>query len=144
MTWQEVLIDVRAGIQQSGNRNHQSFRLDVAQPLFVRELFRRLRHGLVRHRPKINYADWFNTAGLNFIQRSNPLGLRLAFPMHFAETSLPIPAIMLLLPAFIVFEAEQHMIAIRMTCGDYERLESPQRFAFARAYSKISRSFRAR
>ena len=32
----------------------------------------------------------------------------------------------------IVFEAEQHAVAIRMTCRDYERLEKPCRSSFAR------------
>jgi Ala-tRNA(Pro) deacylase len=32
----------------------------------------------------------------------------------------------------MVFEAGRHVEAIRMTCRDYERLERPRRFAFAR------------
>ena len=42
---EEVLVDVRAGIQQGRNGDHQTLRLDVAEPLFMRELFRGLRHG---------------------------------------------------------------------------------------------------
>jgi hypothetical protein len=37
---QEILIDVRTGIQQGRNRDDKNFRLDVAEPLFMRELFR--------------------------------------------------------------------------------------------------------
>ncbi len=32
----------------------------------------------------------------------------------------------------IVFEAQRHAIAIRMTCSDFVKLEKPVRFAFAR------------
>jgi Ala-tRNA(Pro) deacylase len=32
----------------------------------------------------------------------------------------------------MVFEAHAHAVAIRMVCRDYERLEKPRRFAFAR------------
>jgi Ala-tRNA(Pro) deacylase len=35
--------------------------------------------------------------------------------------------------ATILFEAEQHAVAIRMTCADYERLERPRRCALGRA-----------
>jgi hypothetical protein len=45
MARQEVLVDVRAVLQQGRNGNHQTFGLDVAEPLFMRELFRGLRHG---------------------------------------------------------------------------------------------------
>jgi Ala-tRNA(Pro) deacylase len=34
--------------------------------------------------------------------------------------------------ALIVFEAHLHAVAIRMRCADFERLEQPQRLAFAR------------
>ncbi len=32
---------------------------------------------------------------------------------------------------WIIFEAQRHALAIRMGCGDFERLEKPLRFAFA-------------
>jgi len=32
----------------------------------------------------------------------------------------------------LVFEAHQHAVAIRMRCRDFERLEKPRRFAFAK------------
>jgi Ala-tRNA(Pro) deacylase len=32
----------------------------------------------------------------------------------------------------LVFEAHQHAVAIRMPCRDFERLEKPRRFAFAK------------
>jgi Ala-tRNA(Pro) deacylase len=34
--------------------------------------------------------------------------------------------------AWIVFEAQRHALAIRMHCRDFERLEKPHRFRFAR------------
>jgi Ala-tRNA(Pro) deacylase len=34
--------------------------------------------------------------------------------------------------ALIVFEAQRHGVAIRMRCQDFERLEKPRRFRFAR------------
>jgi len=37
--------------------------------------------------------------------------------------------------AWIVFEAHLHVMAIRMRCCDFERLERPQRLAFARPRS---------
>jgi Ala-tRNA(Pro) deacylase len=36
------------------------------------------------------------------------------------------------LDATIVFEAQQHAVAIRMLCRDYVKLEHPERLAFAR------------
>jgi len=33
----------------------------------------------------------------------------------------------------MVFESQRHALAIRMRCGDYEALEHPRRFCFARA-----------
>jgi Ala-tRNA(Pro) deacylase len=39
----------------------------------------------------------------------------------------------------IVFEAGQHMVAIRMTASDYLRLENPRRFAFARPVSATTK-----
>jgi Ala-tRNA(Pro) deacylase len=33
---------------------------------------------------------------------------------------------------FLIFEAHEHGLAIRMRCRDYERLENPHRFRFAR------------
>jgi Ala-tRNA(Pro) deacylase len=33
--------------------------------------------------------------------------------------------------ALIVFEAQAHVVAIRMRCRDFERLEKPRRFSFA-------------
>ncbi len=35
------------------------------------------------------------------------------------------------LESTIIFEAQQHAVAIRMTCRDYVKLESPERIAFA-------------
>lgn len=35
--------------------------------------------------------------------------------------------------ALIVFESEMHAVSVRMRCRDFERLERPQRFPFARA-----------
>lgn len=33
---------------------------------------------------------------------------------------------------WIIFEAQRHALAIRMSCGDFQRLEEPLRLAFAR------------
>jgi Ala-tRNA(Pro) deacylase len=35
--------------------------------------------------------------------------------------------------SWIVFEANTHAEAVRMRCGDFEELEKPRRFSFARA-----------
>lgn len=39
----------------------------------------------------------------------------------------------------IVFEAEQHAVAIRMTCADYERLERPRRCPLAQPLPRAGR-----
>ena len=43
---EEVLVDVRAGFEEGGDGDDEAFRLDVAEPLFVRELFRGFGHGV--------------------------------------------------------------------------------------------------
>lgn len=43
---EEVLVDVRAGFEEGWDGDDETFRLDVAEPLFVRELFRGFGHGL--------------------------------------------------------------------------------------------------
>ena len=40
----------------------------------------------------------------------------------------------------IAFEAGRHVEAIRMICRDFERLERPLRFSFARTYESPKRS----
>ena len=110
---EEVLVDVRAGFEQGGDGDDQTLRLDVAEPLFMRELFRETSPWrLVGHRPEVDEADGFDAAGLHFIKGANSLGLRLAFAMHFAEACLPIAAVMLLLAAFVIVEVEQQLKAL--------------------------------
>lgn len=55
---------------------------------------------------------------------STPFG-RLYGLMTLLDESIP-------LEATIVFEAQQHAVAIRMSCADFVRLEEPIRFAFCR------------
>jgi hypothetical protein len=43
---EEVLVDVGAGFEEGWDGDDQTFGLDVAEPLFVRELFRGFGHGL--------------------------------------------------------------------------------------------------
>jgi Ala-tRNA(Pro) deacylase len=47
------------------------------------------------------------------------------------------------LEATIVFEAQQHVLAIRMACRDFVRLEQPHRFALCRQPVATRRSPRA-
>ncbi len=46
------------------------------------------------------------------------------------------------LDSMMVFEAGRHVEAIRMTCRDFERLERPRRFPFARATKTAGRGLR--
>lgn len=39
----------------------------------------------------------------------------------------------------MVFEAQQHSVAIRMRCSDFESLERPTRFAFAKAQQAMKK-----
>ena len=39
----------------------------------------------------------------------------------------------------MVFEAQQHSVAIRMRCSDFESLEQPKRFAFAKAQKAMKK-----
>jgi Ala-tRNA(Pro) deacylase len=42
--------------------------------------------------------------------------------------------------SMMIFEAGRHVESIRMTCRDFERLEQPRRFPFARAASRRTAS----
>jgi Ala-tRNA(Pro) deacylase len=45
--------------------------------------------------------------------------------------------------AWIVFEAQVHAVAIRMRCRDFERLERPRRFHFARRNPEMNPRMKA-